>query len=90
MTDMTENVEKKIYTKDDTPDFWVSLKKEELKNFIEEIGRQFEESEEIINLGRVTRNARYLTMIDRGLKSMAEGKGHVVTDDELRRMIYGA
>ena len=68
----------------------MTLTAEEWNNFQEEIQRQIEGGNKIIDFGKAVRNARYLAKIDRGIKSMKEGRGHEVTDEELRRLIYGA
>lgn len=79
-----------VLTDDDIGKVLVSFNKEELKYFCDEVNKQFEETGEIINLGKATRNAHYLARIDRGFKNLAEGKGRWVTDEELRRLTYGA
>ena len=68
----------------------MTLTAEEWSNFQDEIQRQVEGGNKIIDFGKAVRNARYLAIIDRGIKSMQEGRGRMVTDEELRRLIYGA
>lgn len=62
---------------------------EEWAYFMDEVNKQISEGNKEIDFGKATRNARYLAMLDRGFKSMENGGGHLVTDEELRRMIYG-
>lgn len=38
---------------------------------------------------KAAKNAAYLAKIDRAIKNLDEGKGIYVTDEELRRIIYG-
>ena len=45
-------------------------------------------SDREFNFLRAVRNARYLAMVDKGIKQMQEGGGRLVTDDELRKMLY--
>ena len=68
----------------------MTLAKDELKNFQEEIQRQIEAGNKIIDIGKAIRNAKYLTKIDNAIKCRNEGRGVVVTDEELRRLTYGA
>ncbi len=65
------------------------LTEEESVHFKDEINKQLAETK-IIDIGKAMRNARYLAMLDRGFKSMEEGRGRVVTDEEMERLIYGA
>ena len=65
------------------------LTEEESVHFKNEINKQLAETK-IIDIGKAVRNARYLAMLDRGFKSMEEGRGRVVTDEEMERLIYGA
>ena len=67
----------------------MTLTAEESIYFKDEIEKQLAESK-IIDIGKAIRNARYLLKIDRAVKSMKEGRGIMVTDEELRRLIYGA
>ena len=68
----------------------MTLQKDELKNFQAEIQKQIDAGNKIIDIAKAIRNAKYLSMLDRGIRSMKEGKGRVVTDEELQRLIYGA
>lgn len=65
------------------------LAEDEAVHFKNEINKQLTETK-IIDIGKAVRNARYLAMLDRGFKSMEEGRGRVVTDEEMERLIYGA
>lgn len=65
------------------------LAEDEAVHFKNEINKQLAETK-IIDIGKAVRNARYLAMLDRGFKSMEEGRGRVVTDEEMERLIYGA
>ena len=62
---------------------------EEWAYFMDEVNKQVSEGKKNVDFGKATRNARYLAMLDRGFKSVENGGGHLVTDEELRRMIYG-
>ena len=55
----------------------MTLNADELKNFQEEIQRQIEGGNKIIDIGKATRNAKYLTMLDRGFKQLDEGRGQL-------------
>ena len=65
------------------------LTAEESIYFKDEINKQLAESK-IIDIGKAVRNARYLLKIDKAIKCFEEGRGIMVTDEELRRLIYGA
>ncbi|MBQ9441602.1 MAG: hypothetical protein IJU55_01130 [Selenomonadaceae bacterium] len=62
---------------------------EEWAYFMDEVNKQIGEGVKEIDFGKATRNARYLAKLDRSFKNMENGGGRVITDDELRRMIYG-
>ena len=38
---------------------------------------------------KAARNAEYLAKIDRAVQSMREGRGTVLTDEQLRSLVYG-
>ena len=42
-------------------------------HFKDEINKQVAEGEKIIDIGKAARNARYISMLDKGFKSMEEG-----------------
>ena len=65
---------------------YVSFTKEEWEYFFKELKLR-PLSEE--NLQKAINNARYLAMLDRGFKEMEEGKGTVMTFEELEKLIYG-
>ena len=67
----------------------MTLTAEESIYFKDEIEKQLAESK-IIDIGKAVRNARYLLKIDRAIKNINEGRGIMVTGEELRRLIYGA
>ena len=62
----------------------MTLNADELKNFQEEIQRQIEGGNKIIDIGKATRNAKYLTMLDRGFN---DPDGTRMTFEELERFI---
>jgi|GEM_PF-1955717 len=67
-----------------------TFSREEWAYFMDEVNKQVSEGNKSVDFGKATRNARYVAKIDRGIKSMKEGRGRVVTDEELRRLVYGA
>ena len=62
---------------------------EEWSYFMDEVNKQISEGKTNIDFGKATRNSRYLAKLDKSFKNMENGGGHLVTDEELRRMIYG-
>ena len=40
------------------------------------------------NFKKAINNARYLAMLDRGFKELEEGKGTIMTFEELEKLIY--
>ena len=62
----------------------MTLNADELKNFQEEIQRQIEGGNKIIDFGKAVRNARYLAMLDRGFNDPG---GTRMTFEELERLI---
>ena len=65
---------------------YVSFTKEEWEYFFKELKLRPLNEE---NLQKAINNARYLAMLDRGFKEMEEGKGTVMTFEELEKFIYG-
>ena len=65
---------------------YVSFTKEEWEYFFKELKLRPLNEE---NLQKAINNARYLAMLDRGFKEMEEGKGTVMTFEELEKLIYG-
>lgn len=63
---------------------------EEWAYFMDEVNKQVAEGNKTVDFGKATRNARYVAKIDRGIRSMKEGRGRVVTDEELKKLTYGA
>lgn len=57
------------------------LTEAESVHFKDEINKQLAETK-IIDIGKAMRNARYLTMLDRGFKQMKEGGGVFFTEKE--------
>ena len=65
---------------------YISFTKEEWEYFFKELKLRPLTEE---NLQKAINNARYLAMLDRGFKEMEEGKGTVMTFEELEKLIYG-
>ena len=65
---------------------YVSFTKEEWEYFFKELKLRPLNEE---NLQKAINNARYLAMLDRAEKEMEEGKGTVMTFEELEKLIYG-
>lgn len=67
----------------------VFFTEEEWEYFLLESERMDNSSpEKKFDAQKAVNNARYLAMIDRGIKQIHEGGGRLVTDEELRKMIY--
>ena len=62
----------------------MTLTAEEWSNFKEEIQRQIDGGNKIIDIGKAVRNARYLAMLDRGFNDPG---GTRMTFEELERLI---
>ena len=60
----------------------------ELKYFKLELDKQFEESKDI-NILKAIRNARYLSMVDKSLKQIEEGKVVRFTEKEFEEFSNG-
>ncbi|MBQ7476714.1 MAG: hypothetical protein IJT06_04890, partial [Selenomonadaceae bacterium] len=58
---------------------------DEFKYFALEICDMVDEGKEI-DLGRAARNAKYLAMVNKGIKDMKNGKGITMTFEELERL----
>ena len=65
----------------------MTLNADELKNFQEEIQRQIEGGNKIIDIGKAVRNARYLAKIDEAIEDRNAGRGISMTFEELERFI---
>ena len=90
MMDYNEAVQVDTTTKDkkqkEKEESYVSFTKEEWEYFFKELKLRPLNEE---NLQKAINNARYLAMLDRGFKEMEEGKGTVMTFEELEKLIYG-
>ena len=86
MMDYDETVHSQTTTEEKKEESYVSFTKEEWEYFFKELKLR-PLSEE--NLQKAINNARYLAMLDRGFKEMEEGKGTVMTFEELEKLIYG-
>ena len=89
-TSQVENFDESMQvktSKDENPkESYVSFTKEEWEYFFKELKLRPLTEE---NLQKAINNARYLAMLDRAEKDMKEGKGTVMTFEELEKLIYG-
>ncbi|MBR1729299.1 MAG: hypothetical protein IJ728_07235 [Selenomonadaceae bacterium] len=81
-----ESMQVKTSSDKKTEESYVSFTKEEWEYFFKELKLRPLTEE---NLQKAINNARYLAMLDRGFKEMEEGKGTVMTFEELEKLIYG-
>ena len=90
MMNYNEAVQVNTTTKDkkqkEKEESYVSFTKEEGEYFFKELKLRPLNEE---NLQKAINNARYLAMLDRAEKEMEEGKGTVMTFEELEKLIYG-
>ena len=90
MMNYNEAVQVNTTTKDkkqkEKEESYVSFTKEEWEYFFKELKLRPLNEE---NLQKAINNARYLAMLDRAEKEMEEGKGTVMTFEELEKLIYG-
>ena len=89
MMNYNEAVQVNTTTKDkkqkEKEESYVSFTKEEWEYFFKELKLRPLNEE---NLQKAINNARYLSILDRGFKEMEEGKGTVMTFEELEKLIY--
>ena len=74
----------KISIEQDEKEF--TFNADELKYFVLEIKDMVVEGKEI-DSGKAYRNAKYLAMVNKGIKDMRDGKGVTMTFEELERFI---
>lgn len=86
MMDYNEAVQSQSATEDKKEESYVSFTKEEWEYFFKELKLRPLNEE---NLQKAINNARYLAMLDRGFKEMEEGKGTVMTFEELEKLFEG-
>ena len=81
-----ESMQVKTSSDKKTEESYVRFTKEEWEYFFKELKLRPLTEE---NLQKAINNARYLAILDRGFKEMEEGKGTVMTFEELEKLIYG-
>ena len=86
MVNYEEPAQVRTSTDEKNTDSYVSFTKEEWEYFFKELKLRPLTEE---NLQKAINNARYLAMLDRGFKEMEEGKGTVMTFEELEKLIHG-
>ncbi len=65
--------DKKNLPEEKIPGELVFFSKDELSHFLDEVQKQFSETG-AVDFGKATRNARYLTRLDKAFKNVEEGR----------------